>query len=109
MLKPFYSLQGKIIMTKQVDIGKGYIERHYKDSKNDTAIVVMKDLRGKDWRSEEWKEWAKKSRFPFNEPWEKAADMAHDGYTYKEAIKYINKSFPGMTMRDTVKAKKEFG
>ena len=69
----------------------------------------MKDLRGKDWRSEEWKEWAKKSRFPFNEPWEKAADMAHDGYTYKEAIKHINKSFPGMTMRDTVKVKKEFG
>ena len=64
-------------------------------------LTEDKNLRQiKSWRSSQWKTWAKQSNFPFNTPREKAIDMAHDGYSYKEAIKSIKKVFPGMTEED---------
>lgn len=44
MIKPFYKLEGRIRIIKQIELPKGLIERHYIDDNGDFAVVVMKKL-----------------------------------------------------------------
>ena len=49
-LKPHYMLKGHIRIVKDIKtlrMPKGYIERHYIDEYGHTAIIMMKDLKGK--------------------------------------------------------------
>jgi len=44
----------------------------------------------------------------FSKPRDKAEDMAHDGWTYEEAIPWIRKAFPEMTSRELQETRKAF-